>query len=354
MGKKDLDARTDLYSFGVMLYEMVVGRVPFSADTPFSIIHDHIYSPLPMPRDVNPNVPESVERVLLKALAKEREDRYENSTQLVNAFKEAWKKAGVPAQGSDISLAATMVDTKSSVPSPEPVKAAVAETVADESTVAETVAQPEVKEESQATQKDEQKLQGDKPPHKRSPMRWIVAVILLLLCVGAIAVARDNRVFSRLAAARSEKNPPANVNSQQPAETAAQPFQSQLKAKASKSEIGKPASNVLDGDMQTTWSSGADPEQWIQIDLGSRRDFLLIRMYVSQFPSGETTHEIWAGTRENNLVLLDRISGFTSDVDELIFNPTDRVRDVRYIRIVTTKSPSWVAWREIEVVLAPK
>ena len=71
MGKKDLDERTDLYSFGVMLYEMVVGQVPFNADTPFSVIHDHIYSPLPLPHTVNKNVPESVERVLLKALAKE-------------------------------------------------------------------------------------------------------------------------------------------------------------------------------------------------------------------------------------------------------------------------------------------
>ena len=43
MGRKDLDSRTDLYSLGVVLYELVVGRVPFSADTPFAIIHDHIY-----------------------------------------------------------------------------------------------------------------------------------------------------------------------------------------------------------------------------------------------------------------------------------------------------------------------
>jgi serine/threonine-protein kinase len=68
-GDKELDAGTDIYSFGVVLYEMVVGRVPFSADTPFSIIHDHIYKPLPIPSQVN-RAPPAVERVLLKALSR--------------------------------------------------------------------------------------------------------------------------------------------------------------------------------------------------------------------------------------------------------------------------------------------
>ncbi len=104
MGKKDLDEGTDIYSFGVMIYEMVVGQVPFNADTPFSIIHDHIYSPLPLPRSINPKVPESVERVLLKALAKERVDRYPDVDSLVSAFKEAWVAAGVPMQGTAITM----------------------------------------------------------------------------------------------------------------------------------------------------------------------------------------------------------------------------------------------------------
>jgi serine/threonine protein kinase len=104
MGKKDLDEGTDIYSFGVMIYEMVVGQVPFNADTPFSIIHDHIYSPLPLPRSINPKVPESVERVLLKALAKERPDRYQDVASLVSAFKEAWVSAGVPMQGTAITM----------------------------------------------------------------------------------------------------------------------------------------------------------------------------------------------------------------------------------------------------------
>ena len=90
IAKKDLDEGTDIYSFGVMIYEMVVGRVPFSADTPFSVIHDHIYTSLPLPSSVNPNVSSDVERVLLKALAKDRPDRYPDVDSMVQAFKEAW------------------------------------------------------------------------------------------------------------------------------------------------------------------------------------------------------------------------------------------------------------------------
>lgn len=88
-GEQDLDEGTDIYSLGVVLYEMTVGRVPFNADTPFSIIHDHIYTPLPMPRAVNPDVPERVERVLLKALAKGRTDRFGSVKDLIKAYRGA-------------------------------------------------------------------------------------------------------------------------------------------------------------------------------------------------------------------------------------------------------------------------
>jgi serine/threonine protein kinase len=88
-GVKDLTGTTDVYSLGVVLYELVVGRVPFNADTPYAIVHDHIYSPLPMPTKVNPQVPVAVERVLLKALAKDRHDRYTTPILMIEAFRDA-------------------------------------------------------------------------------------------------------------------------------------------------------------------------------------------------------------------------------------------------------------------------
>jgi serine/threonine protein kinase len=98
-GVRELNDCTDIYSLGVVLYEIVVGRVPFNADTPFSIIHDHIYSPLPLPNEVNPAVPAHIQRVLLKALAKEPQDRYQSVKDLSSSFIAAL--TGIAPAGDD-------------------------------------------------------------------------------------------------------------------------------------------------------------------------------------------------------------------------------------------------------------
>ncbi len=86
---KPIDSRSDLYSLGVVLYQMVVGDVPYKADTPMAVVYKHINAPLPLPRQRVPDLPEPVERVILKALAKNPNDRYSTAAELVNALQSA-------------------------------------------------------------------------------------------------------------------------------------------------------------------------------------------------------------------------------------------------------------------------
>jgi serine/threonine protein kinase len=84
---KDVDHRADIYSLGIVLFEMVTGRRPYQADTPMAVLLKHMSAPLPSPRSFAPGLPDVVEHVLVKALAKNPDDRYQSMDDFAAALE---------------------------------------------------------------------------------------------------------------------------------------------------------------------------------------------------------------------------------------------------------------------------
>ena len=120
MSSEELDARSDVYSLGIVLYEMLTGRVPFYSDTPLGYIRKHMLEEPPAFRFVNPglSVPPEVEEVVMKAILKDRDLRYQTAVEFAADFVKA-VQAAERKRAPERSPSISVVDPEAVTPEPD-------------------------------------------------------------------------------------------------------------------------------------------------------------------------------------------------------------------------------------------
>jgi serine/threonine protein kinase/ATP/maltotriose-dependent transcriptional regulator MalT len=96
----EVDQRSDVYALGAILYHMLTGQPPFQAPTPMAVIVQHATQPLTTPSQINPDLPQAVEEVVCKALAKAPDERYASAGEMARALQEAVPAAPAAAPGA--------------------------------------------------------------------------------------------------------------------------------------------------------------------------------------------------------------------------------------------------------------
>ncbi|MFZ5881378.1 MAG: serine/threonine-protein kinase, partial [Chloroflexota bacterium] len=172
--------QSDLYSLGVILYEILTGVVPFNDPSPASVALQHITTPPPAPRSLNPDLPLEVENVLLKALEKEPRDRYPSGAKLLDALEKALAVTKIPSRlpMPPLPVNAPTIMQRSDTSIAELTRRGVPKKPAPATRMAAVIPEPPARVEKR---KRASEAPPAPPEKKRRAFPWVFLLLFLLL-----------------------------------------------------------------------------------------------------------------------------------------------------------------------------
>ena len=187
---KPVTGRCDQYALGCVLYQFLTGRIPFTADAEVAVIYAHMSTPPPLVTDTRPDLPEAIDAVVAKAMAKRPEDRYPTCEAMVTAAREALGGAPAPVAAA-AATAQAPVPAASTQAAPSAAETAPATEPAAAATEAARVTGPTAAPAAEPTvapaAAEPASLAGPRPPEMKRGRRLLVALLVVGVVGGGVA-----------------------------------------------------------------------------------------------------------------------------------------------------------------------